>query len=245
MADVTPPVGLASYAAAGISGGDPLKTGVQAFWYSLRTGVLPIVFLFNHELLLIGIENIWHALTVISTSLIGILVFTSATQAWMFSKLKWFEIIIFLIISISLLSPEFILNKFYPKFNYKDLNKVHNLNFDPNKEIHIKITRPSEYGERYKLFVVKKNSFENNFNLEEYGINLTKENDKIIIDTLKWNGQAKKAGLETGDYITEFKIENLDRPNKVLVYPVSILFLVIFGYLNYRRKNIINPQGPS
>ena len=65
MADVTPPVGLASYAAAAISGGDPLKTGLQAFWYSLRTGILPIVFLFNHELLLIGIENIWHGLLVI------------------------------------------------------------------------------------------------------------------------------------------------------------------------------------
>jgi len=37
MADVTPPVGLASYAAAAISGGDPLRTGAQAFWYSLRT----------------------------------------------------------------------------------------------------------------------------------------------------------------------------------------------------------------
>ena len=57
MADVTPPVGLASYAAAAISGGDPLKTGVQALWYSLRTGIFPIVFLFNHELLLIGVEN--------------------------------------------------------------------------------------------------------------------------------------------------------------------------------------------
>ena len=65
MADVTPPVGLASYAAAAISGGDPLKTGLQAFWYSLRTGILPIVFLFNHELLLIGIENVWHGLLVI------------------------------------------------------------------------------------------------------------------------------------------------------------------------------------
>ena len=58
MADVTPPVGLASYAAAGISGGDPLKTGVQALWYSLRTGVLPIVFLFNHELLLLSLIHI-------------------------------------------------------------------------------------------------------------------------------------------------------------------------------------------
>ena len=70
MADVTPPVGLASYAAAAISGGDPLKTGLQAFWYSLRTGILPIVFLFNHELLLIGIENVWHGVLVITTSLI-------------------------------------------------------------------------------------------------------------------------------------------------------------------------------
>ena len=82
MADVTPPVGLASYAAAAISGGDPLRTGAQAFWYSLRTGILPIVFLFNSELLLIGIESIWHGLMVIVTSLIGILVFTSATQGW-------------------------------------------------------------------------------------------------------------------------------------------------------------------
>jgi len=237
MADVTPPVGLASYAAAGISGGDPLKTGVQAFWYSLRTGILPIVFLFNHELLLIGIENIWHALLVISTSLLGILVFTAATQRWMFNKLKWFEIIIFLIISISLLSPEFVLNKFYPKYNYKDLTKIHTLKFDPKKEAHIKVTRLSEYGERYKLFVIKKNSFEKKFDLDEYGVNLTSQDNKIVVDTLKWNGEAKKAGLETGDYITEFKIENLDRPRKALVYPVAILFLIIFGYLNYRRKD--------
>ncbi len=237
MADVTPPVGLASYAAAGISGGDPLKTGVQAFWYSLRTGILPIVFLFNHELLLIGIENIWHALLVISTSLLGILVFTAATQRWMFNKLKWFEIIIFLIVSISLLSPEFVLNKFYPKYNYKDLTKIHTLKFDPKKEAHIKVTRLSEYGERYKLFVIKKNSFEKKFDLEEYGVNLIKQDNKIVVDTLKWNGKAKKAGLETGDYITEFKIENLDRPRKALVYPVAILFLIIFGYFNYRRKN--------
>ena len=237
MADVTPPVGLASYAAAGISGGDPLKTGVQAFWYSLRTGILPIVFLFNHELLLIGIENIWHALLVISTSLLGILVFTAATQRWMFNKLKWFEIIIFLIISISLLSPEFVLNKFYPKYNYKDLTKIHTLKFDPKKEAHIKVTRLSEYGERYKLFVIKKNSFEKKFDLDEYGVNLTSQDNKIVVDTLKWNGEAKKAGLETGDYITEFKIENLDRPRKALVYPIAILFLIIFGYLNYRRKD--------
>ena len=50
------------------------------------------------------------------------------------------------------------------------------------------------------------------------------------------NGVAKKSGFEMGDYISEFKIENSDRPSKIVVYPIAILFLIIFGYLNYRRK---------
>ena len=237
MADVTPPVGLASYAAAAISGGDPLKTGVQAFWYSLRTGILPIVFLFNHELLLIGIENIWHAILVIITSLIGILVFTAATQAWFINKLKWYEIIVFLFISISFLSPEFVLNKFYPKYNYLDLNQIERSILDPNIETRIKVTRVSEYGERYKLFVIEKNTFEKEFNLEEYGISLLKENDKIIVDTVKWNGLAKKSGIDIGDYITEFKTENSNRPDKKIIYPFAFLLLLIFGFLNKRKAN--------
>jgi hypothetical protein len=236
MADVTPPVGLASYAAAAISGGDPLKTGLQAFWYSLRTGILPIVFLFNHELLLIGIENIWHGLIVIITSLIGILVFTSATQGWFINRLRWYEIIVFLFISLSLLAPDFTLNKFYPKYNYKNIDEIQILELQPNKEVRFKVTRPSAYGERYKLFVIKKDTFETKFGLDEYGINFIKKENKIVVDNLTWNGKAKKDGFELGDFISELKIENLDRPNKAIVYPFAIFLLLIFGYLNYRRK---------
>ncbi len=238
MADVTPPVGLASYAAAAISGGDPLKTGVQAFWYSLRTGILPIVFLFNHELLLIGVENIWHALLIITTSLIGILVFTAATQRWFVNRLKWYEIIVFLFISLSFLSPDFVLNKFYPKFEKQELSseKIKKLSFEPNREVHIKVTRETEYGDRYKLFVIDKNTFDNNFNLEIYGISLVNQKEKLIVKKLNWKGMAKKSGIEIGDVISDFKIENLERPNKIIVYPFAIVFLVIFGYMNYRRK---------
>jgi|TARA_B100001540_G_scaffold60820_2_gene54659 TRAP transporter 4TM/12TM fusion protein len=236
MADVTPPVGLASYAAAAISGGDPLKTGVQAFWYSLRTGILPIVFLFNHELLLIGIENIWHAIIVIITSLIGILVFTSATQGWFINKLRWYEILIFLVISISFLSPEFVLNKFYPKYNYLNIEQIQNSVFDPEKEVRIKVTRLSEYGERYKLFLIEKNSFDKKFNLKDYGMDLINENNTIVVDNLNWKGKAKKSGIEIGDFISEFKIENLNRPDKKIVYPIALIFLIIFGYLNKKRQ---------
>ena len=238
MADVTPPVGLASYAAAGISGGDPLKTGVQAFWYSLRTAILPIVFLFNHELLLIGIENIWHGLVVIITSLTGILVFTAATQAWFFNKMKWYEIVAFLLISLSFLRPDYVMDKFYPKFEYSPLqiNNLEMVTLKPDHDVHIKVTRNTDYGERYKLFVIEKNSFDVNYSLKDYGISLVDLEGKTIIDTLDWKGNAKKDGMEMGDIITEFKIENLDRPNKGIIYPFSLFLLFVFGYLNYKRK---------
>jgi hypothetical protein len=196
------------------------------------------VFLFNHELLLIGVENFWHAILVIITSLVGILVFTSATQGWFFNKLRWYEIIVFLLISISLLSPEFVLNKFYPKYNYLSSNNISDLNFDPKKEVRIKVTRISEYGERYKLFVIDKNTFEEEFKFEDYGIKLVNENNKTIIDHLQWNGLAKKSGFELGDYITELKVENINRPNKDFVYPIAIFVLLIFGYFNYRRSSL-------
>jgi len=238
MADVTPPVGLASYAAAGISGGDPLRTGVQAFWYSLRTAILPIVFLFNHELLLIGVENIWHALLVIITSLIGILVFTAATQAWFINKMRWYEIVVFLLISLSFLRPDYVMDKFYPKFEYSPLqiNNLEMVTLKPNHAVHIKITRNSDYGERYKLFVIEKNSFNKNYSLKDYGISLIDQEGKTTIDTLDWKGLAKKHGIEMGDIVTEFKIENLERPNKGIVYPFALLVLLGFGYMNYRRK---------
>ena len=238
MADVTPPVGLASYAAAAISGGDPLKTGVQALWYSLRTGILPIVFLFNHELLLIGVENFWHALVVIITSLIGILVFTAATQGWFINKLRWYEVIVFLFISLSFLAPEFILNKFSPKYNQQQLSakKIQSLYFEPDKEVHIKMTRRTEYGDRYKLFVIDKGTFDKDFNLENYGLILTEKENNLIVKSLDWKGQGKKSGIKVGDIINNFKTENLERPNKAIIYPFAAFILFIFGLLNYRRS---------
>ena len=43
------------------------------------------------------------------------------------------------------------------------------------------------------------------------------------------------SGLEMGDYISEFKTENLNRPDKKIVYPIALFLLLIFGYLNKRR----------
>ena len=88
----------------------------------------------------------------------------------------------------------------------------------------------------YKLFVIYKGSFNSTYSLEDYGIKLADQEGKTTIDTLDWKGLAKKDGMEMGDIITEFKIENLDRPNKAIVYPFASIFLFGFGFMNYRRK---------
>ncbi len=240
MADVTPPVGLASYAASAISKADPIRTGIQAFWYELRTAILPVVFIFNNELLLIGIENIWHGLMVLATSLLAILIFSSATQGWFVNKLRWYEIIIFIIISLSLFRPDYILNKFYPEYEYSQLqlNNLKSISLKTDRDVHIKVTRRTEYGDRYKLFIIKKDTFNENYSLKDYGINIVDQEGRMTIDTLKWNSLAKKSEIETGDVISEFKIENLDRPNKAIIYPFSLVTFLFFGYLNYRRKKI-------
>ena len=85
-----------------------------------------------------------------------------------------------------------------------------------------------------KLKIKKSKIFYENKFLPNSKLNFAE--NRVIVDTLQWNGKAKKSGFETGDYISEFKVENADRPNKGIIYPIAILFLITFGYLNSRRK---------
>ncbi|TIM54781.1 MAG: TRAP transporter permease, partial [Mesorhizobium sp.] len=80
MADITPPVGLAAFAAAAISKEDPIATGFQGALYSLRTAILPFVFIFNPAILLIGVDTWPQTIWVATVSLIAILLFSAATM---------------------------------------------------------------------------------------------------------------------------------------------------------------------
>ena len=79
--------------------------------------------------------------------------------------------------------------------------------------------------------------FESKFSLEEYGVLLVDQNDQLTVDKLNWKGEAKKSGIQMGDIISNFKIENPERPNKAIVYPFAFIFLLIFGFINIRFGN--------
>jgi TRAP-type uncharacterized transport system fused permease subunit len=105
LADDTPPVGLASYTAAAIARSEPIPTGIQGFAYDIRTAILPFMFIFNHELLLIGVDGALHALLVIVTASIGAMAFVSGTQGWFVTANRWYEVPCLLAVTLIMMRP--------------------------------------------------------------------------------------------------------------------------------------------
>jgi TRAP-type uncharacterized transport system fused permease subunit len=117
LADDTPPVGLAAFAAAAISGGDPFRTGIQGFTYDIRTALLPFLFLFNTELLLMNVTPL-KALIVFMVAVIAMLLFASATQNYFFVKNKIWETVALLLVAFTLFRPGFWLDRVDPPFQF-------------------------------------------------------------------------------------------------------------------------------
>ncbi|MEL0438597.1 TRAP transporter permease [Phycobacter sp. K97] len=115
MADVTPPVGLASFAAAAVSGGDAIRTGFVAFFYSLRTVALPFVFIFNTDLLLIDVTW-WQGILVAISATIAILVFTAGTMGYFLTRSRIYESVLLVLVAFTLFRPDFFMNRIMPPF---------------------------------------------------------------------------------------------------------------------------------
>ena len=117
MADATPPVALAAFAAAALSGADPMKTGVQGFLYELRTAVLPFVFIFNPELLLFNIGSPLHLVWTLLSSLMACLMFASGLHGYFLGRNKWWESALLLVAMAILFRPDVLRDWQTPPFS--------------------------------------------------------------------------------------------------------------------------------
>jgi TRAP transporter 4TM/12TM fusion protein len=107
LADDTPPVGLAAYAASAIARSEPIPTGLQSFAYDIRTAILPFMFIFNHDLLLWGIDSFWLALIIFVMTCAGSFCFAAATQGWFLVRNRWYEIPLLLSVTAIMFRPDF------------------------------------------------------------------------------------------------------------------------------------------
>jgi TRAP transporter 4TM/12TM fusion protein len=108
LADDTPPVGLAAYAAAAIAKSPPIPTGLQGFMYDIRTAILPFMFIFNADLILHNINSWPQGLLIFLMACMGNFAFASATQGWFVAKNRFYELPLFLFVTLNLMRPELI-----------------------------------------------------------------------------------------------------------------------------------------
>ncbi len=108
LADDTPPVGLAAYAAAAIAKSPPIATGLQGFMYDIRTAILPFMFIFNSDLILHNINSWPQGILIFLMACVGNFAFASATQGWFVTRNRFYEVPIFLLVTIILMRPDLI-----------------------------------------------------------------------------------------------------------------------------------------
>ena len=240
MADVTPPVGLASFAAAAISKADPLKTGFQAFYYTIRTALLPFLFIFNTDLLLINVGP-YQAVFVFIFALIAMLLFAAGTMNYFMVKSKLWESAVLLFAAFVLFQPGYFLNQFSPEFEQRpaaDLFVVAEQAGD-GQSLRVRMTGENLNGDlidaRFLLPLAEAGADGETRLRDHAGIEFRQEEGKVFVDGLAFGGPAEQLGIDWDWEVVEIE-QAADRPPKELFYIPALLLVALIYLLQMRRK---------
>ncbi|NAO95685.1 TRAP transporter fused permease subunit [Halomonas sp. MG34] len=240
MADVTPPVGLASFAAAAVSGGDPIRTGFQAFYYSLRTAALPFLFIFNTDLLLIDVTFLQGVLIFV-VSTIAMLIFAAATQGFMITRNRWYESIVLLLIAFTLFRPGFWMDMIHdPYESIPPAQFVEALgDVDEDSTLRLQIAGLDDYGDpmtTYMTLPVPEGETGQE-RLNNLGMELFIEDGTATVDMVTYGSQAAELGFDFDQEIIEV-LAPVDRWTKELMWiPAFLVFGLIVLMQRRRRDN--------
>ena len=239
MADVTPPVGLASFAAAAVSGGDPIRTGLTAFFYSLRTAALPFLFIFNTQLLLIGIENWFELVLVVVTAVVAMLVFAAATMGFFLTRSRVWESVALLLVAFTLFRPGFFWDMIYPPLIEVPPTQIVEAadQTDVGDSLRIRAEGISIEGEEVEKTVMLPltGTGSGEERLLEAGLDLRDEDGRVFIDNIVFGSAAERAGLDFDFEITNVLSPN-DRPPKEIMWIPALALLGVIMWLQHRRR---------
>ena len=254
LADDTPPVGLAAYAAAAISKGDPIRTGVQGFIYDIRTAVLPFLFIFNTQLLMIGIDNVFSFVIVVVSSVIAILLFAAATQGHWLVKNRWWDTVVLLLVAFMLFRPGYFWDKIDPPFKDMPGTQIFQIadTMEPGETIRFVVEGETLEGiERAYTFLLplaygdSSKERVNNTGLQLDDLFGDMEvamvmpgisNDRAINKQVE---AIKVAGVDSGWIITSIQTERKTLPKQIVFIP-ALLLIGIVGAMQLRRRKAVN-----
>ncbi len=248
LADDTPPVGLAAFAAAAISRGDPIRTGLQGFMYDIRTAILPFLFIFNTELLMINIEGPVHLAMVVAAAVGAMMMFAAATQGFFVTRNRAYETLALLLIAFTLFRPGYFWDKVYdPYERHAPAEVVAEFGrLAPGTDIHINLlgrdVNQKPFTRILRIRVPEDAAGAAFDDPAERGLarfdrslgmqpELFDDNLEVFVT---WGGYAERQGVQNGWRIVSLDVPS-DRPPKQIMFLPAIL-LAGLVYLSQARR---------
>ncbi len=246
LADDTPPVGLAAFAAAAISGADPIKTGIQGFAYDIRTAVLPFMFIFNTQLLMIGIGNPLEFVVVVAGAVFAMLMFAAATQGYWLTRSRLWESAALLLVAFALFRPGFFWDRIFPPYEQRPGTEIAQAaaSLPADGFLRMRVAGETIDGDLRETTVrlpLGEASDDGMARVESAGLELREEEGKVLIDNLMFGSPAEELQREFGvdfDWEILFVESPADRLPKQLVFipALALLALVAMGQLRRRKQ---------
>ncbi len=240
LADDTPPVGLAAFAAAGISGGDPIRTGIQGFIYDIRTAVLPFMFIFNTQLLMIGIDHWYHLVLVVVGAIFAMLAFAAGTQGYFLVKSRIGETVALLLVALILFRPGIVWDKIFPPLHEEPPAQLETWvgDMDPGSALRIMLKGEKMSGKEFTktIMLTVGDEATGAERLAGVGIETREEEGKILIDNVVFSSAAEKAGIDFDQEILNIQVPAHRLPKELMYIPAAALYAFIWLLQSRRRK---------
>jgi TRAP transporter 4TM/12TM fusion protein len=242
LADDTPPVGLAAFAAAGISGGDPIRTGIQGFTYDIRTAVLPFMFIFNTQLLMIGVDNWFQLVVVIVAAVAAMLAFAAGTQGFFLIKCRIWETAALLLVAFILFRPGFVWDKIFPPLVQEPAAKLEQVveTMESGAQLRVMLKGEKMDGSEFTKTVMlpvgdEKTGAER---LAAIGLETRNEEGKILIDNVVFSSAAEKAGIDFDQEILNIQMPAKRLPKQLMFIPAMVLYAFVWFVQRGRKQKL-------
>ncbi len=240
LADDTPPVGLAAFAAAGISGGDPIQTGIQGFIYDIRTAVLPFMFIFNTQLLMIGIDHWYHLLVVIVAAVMAMIAFAAATQGYFLTRSRIWETAALLLVALILFRPGLIWDEVFPPLIEEPPGQLEQWvgEMDPGSALRLELKGEKLSGKVFTKTIMLTIGDEPTGaeRLQGVGFETREEDGRVFVDNVMFASAAEKAGIDFDQEILNIQIPARRLPKEFMYIPAAVLYCLVWLIQLRRRR---------
>ncbi len=239
LADDTPPVALAAFAAAAISGGDPIRTGIQGFFYDIRTAILPFLFIFNTEILMIGIESWYHLLATIVTAIMAMLLFAAGTQGYFLVKSRRWESLALILVAFTMFRPGFWMDNIYPPLEAVSATNISAIAeaMPEDAQIRVQIKGEDLEGRMVDKTVMLPMGAKapGKDRLMEAGLELRFEAGAAFVDNIVFGSPAERQKIDFDFEIASVQVK-ADRPPRQLFYIPALALLGLIVMLPLGRR---------